>query len=572
MEYFHRVGWTLQAARGCCLIMTVAIVLAVLGTCTAFGWQLGRVRAAPLPQATPVRTLIPTDICVILDQSDSNWTFGGIGSDPHLLRMAATRLLALRLGTESTWQTRLSLVYFGTEARLILPLAPLGQTEVQRRLDTLDPPPRMGWTDVRRAVELAETELYHSPRADPTTRKVILLITDGRPETPYLGQPDRLNRYLDDLEAQVDRLTQAGTQVYTILLRNAVTDADPVLERIYRPFWTRLVERGRSVRFYNVGAAEDLAPTVHDIAILLGAGISRSALVNMPVTPGMRVDVPVAAGWQQATFTIMRRPVTLPISLVRADGVPLTDDQPDVVHQRAPTSGLDVWRVERPMVGNWSFHADGEGMLTIWLDYVPLPPTPTASPQSATATPSPAPQPSVSPTPAIPMIPPSISLPLETPIPDAPVPSTTVSPLPGGLWVLPGLGLGAIALWWWRRRQPIVWDGVMRLLGGPNGSHRQTWRLAGRRNERLSIGGPSAGAIVLPGIAPGFTLAWLTRRPDGETWVKQGAAQLLRVNGVTVVAEMRLTGWDTLELDGWTVRYENLRERASQQRRTKRTA
>lgn len=48
----------------------------------------------------------------------------------------------------------------------------------------------------------------------------------------------------------------------------------------------------------------------------------------------------------------------------------------------------------------------------------------------------------------------------------------------------------------------------------------------------------------------------------GETWLVVKDGSEVHLNGTAVRGERRLNGADTIEVGGWKLRYENLRERA----------
>lgn len=583
----------MSLVRGCCLPMVV-MLLVFLGACVALGWSIGRAAAArpepaPTPEIMPASARPALDVCLVIDQSDSLWTLGGTGSDPNGLRMAAVRLFAARLAAETEWRVRLAIVYFGSEARLVVPLGALDEGPTRAQVAALGSPPRMGWTDIVAAVNLAEAELYGSPRADPATRKAVVVFTDGRPETAELGKPEDLSRYLAKLEERVNGLTHQGAAVFTVLLRNAVTDADPVLRTVYRPFWVGLAERGASVRFYDVRAAEDLATTYHDIAVLLGNGDSQGAVVNQAVADEARVPITLPPGWRRATFVVSRSSPQLGVSLVRPDGQPLTVDAPGISYSRSDGPGfVEVWAVEQPPAGVWAVRAQGRGTVTVWLDYVLLPASPTPVPTAD------GPRPTV-----VPTLTPSASLRASPrpPLPEgenessASLTVTGVAPVgvqPGatpagqergrqggpGLGWLALVGLGAGVVGWvvvYRRRlDGRGWvDGRLRLMAGPPGMGTgQVWNLGELRRRTIRLGrDPGCEVVLSAEVTEPPVSARIEHRGNGagpgETWlVKLAEAGQVRVNRSPVRGEVRLTGWDVIEVGEWTLRYENLRERA----------
>ena len=570
--------------RSCCLLLVIVTLLLVLGACLGIGWGLGHAAAdaalAPAMQPPTPPQAQPLDAGLIIDQSDSLWTMGGTGSDPQQLRMTAARLFAARLGVEPGWKARLALVYFGTEARLVMPLSELANSETQQSLTNLGEPPRMGWTDIRLAVDMAEAELYTSSRADSARRKVVVIFTDGRPDTASLGKPDALPAYLDDLEARLHRLTQRGAVVFTVLLRNTATDADPLLQQVYRPFWVRLAEHGGSVRFYDVTTPEDLIQTYADIAMLVGAGASRGTVVSESVSADSRVPMLVSGGWRKATMVVRRSQPEMRVTIARPDGRVLRPDDPDVSRQGSERDGIEVWAVDHPTPGEWQVNTQGRGSVTVRLDYEPLPPTATPAP-TATATVTTTPSPTVSatstPTPTLT----ASSTPTPTALAVAPATSEGAASSgdgngrAGGQWGRVGLGLVALAfvigpaIWYTARQRTLrpVLDGNLRVLAAPASlMSGQVWDLTQYRQAGIVIGSGPGAQVILSRDAADLPSVRLERRAEagrtGGSWlvVKEGGE--VHLNGTLMRGERRLNGWDTIEVGGWKLRYENVRERA----------
>jgi len=584
-DLIRLAGCPFALLRGCLLLIVWIIVLIVLGSCLALGWELGRVSADTLsepgatPTATPTAPVAPPtalDVGLIIDQSDSLWMMGGVGSDPQQLRMAAARMFAARLAVEPQWQARLGLVYFGTEAKLVLPLSSIDQPDTQQKINALTAT-KMGWTDIIAAVETAERELLASERTDPAHRKVLVIFTDGRPDTPQLGPPDALGAYLSDLEARITRLTQRGVLVFTVLLNNSATAGDPLLQRVYRPFWVQLAERGGSVRFYDVASPEDLVQTYADIAMLLGTGASRGVVVNETVGPQGRATVQVAPGWRRAAFLVTRSRLEMQVTINRPNGRALVDSEPGIGHRVSDRDGFDVWTVETPTPGEWVVETRGEGIVTVRLDYEALPPTVTpAFMVTRTITPSPPPTDTPSPT-ATATVAVVAALPAQpTPLPELPDP-----PGQGGRWLwllLPAALLIAGSGLYLRRRSsrrpPAVQGALRQMSATAESGGGQTWNLTSFGRAALTVGDISGSDIRLTTngtTGTGFRIERRAgQRADGETWlVVQSSGVPVRVNGTLVAKERRLSGWDTIAIGAWQGRYENLSERAEAERATR---
>lgn len=395
-----------RSARGCCLLLILLALLLALGACVAFGWGLARLTEAADRPAL--------DVLLVLDQSGSLWELGGVGTDPQGLRMEAARLFAAALGVDGELPAyRLGVVYFGTEARLVAPLTEIspgadGRSAVLALL--AEEPRPMGWTDVNAALALAWQELLTGERSRPDTAKALVLFTDGRPQTADLVAADAWQAYTDALRRQVQALAEEGVEVHTVLLVNPANDADPLLREVYRPLWIGLAEQTRGVYFHEVRSAADLPLVYHAILAGLQRTTSRGPVVQEEVVSTLEAVVEVGAGWESTTFVVHTTGADLQVTLEQPNGRRLHPDLPGVRHSRLLEGRYETWTVQRPMPGRWRLRAVGQGIVTVWLDYRPLPPTatatatprPTASPTptpsaSPTATPSPTPSPTATP-------------------------------------------------------------------------------------------------------------------------------------------------------------------------------
>lgn len=371
-----------QRLRGCCLAIVLIALLFILATCVGVGWGIGRVTAASDNGGL--------DVILIIDQSNSLWELGGIGSDPQMLRMEGAHLFATYLGVDSQDRNyRLGLIFFGTHPMLLVPLTSLTDAaERQVLLSTLSQQPEpMGWTDINAALSLAYQELFESERADPTHATAIVIFTDGRPQTEEQDSPTAEDAYLSDLRSWITRFTNRSTAVFTVLLGNTATDADPQIRDIYRPLWMSLAGSGTGVRFYDARSSQDLAAIYHDVVVQLHQSRSQGAILNQMVEGATQIRVEIPTGWRWANFVIHKSDPTLKVSILRPDGSLLQVGDPDLQYagERGQTSH-EVWSVDRPPGGEWMVQTQGQGMVTIWLDYQLLPATPTPLP---TASPTP---------------------------------------------------------------------------------------------------------------------------------------------------------------------------------------
>lgn len=555
-----------HSSRGCCLFMAILLLLIVLGSCAVLGFGLAR-----LTEAAGATGL---DVMLIVDQSGSLWELGGIGTDPAMMRMEAARLLSTYLGVDGPLPDyRLGVVYFGTTPELVMPLTSLTKDHGGREavLAALGQPPElMGWTDVNAALALAYQELYQGERAVPDHAKAVVLFTDGRPQTAANSTPASDDAYLADLRQWVRRFSAEGATLATVLLVNPVTDHDSQMTAVYRPLWRDLAASGASVRFYDVQAGEDLLDVYHDLAVQLQRGETQGAILDDIVDGQAQATITIPPGWRQATLVMRRSNPALSVLILRPNGRPVQAADPDI-RRRGDGRQIEIWSIDRPEPGQWSLQIDGQGALTAWLDYRPLPPTPTptiAPSPSATSSPS---QTTTIPVPvrasavvtALPA--PTISAPLLTASVDETEPTTAAPP-----WgwiafavvaVVTGGSLGLVLL----RRQSPALEGKLRMVQAPEGEPAgRSWDFGQSRRSKVIVGTSRENDIMLardPELLPRTAIIRAERGADGETipvLSDLSGRQLAQVKGQPAGSRQMLQDGALIQIGAYQLRYENL--------------
>ena len=380
------VSWLKRICRSCLIALLLLLLIGLL-SCAALGWGIRKAFGAGPPT---------TDVLLLIDQSQSLWELGGVGSDPEMRRMEAAQLLIHYLGVDDlSHRYRLGVVFFGTQARPVVPLTFLEGAARKEMGRAIQDPEPMGWTDINAALELAQ-EMLPAGRDAHDARPVIILMTDGKPQTEAMKDSPQVKReYLTRLEGLVKGLAGRGVTVHAVLLRNAATDADPDIQRLYRPLWTRLAQSSPLIHFHEVGATDDLLGLYHRIAAHLQGVQREEALARKAVSGHLRRDIEVEPSLARVTFLIRKSDPALRVRLFRPDGTPVKQEDPDVRHIERGRR-FEVWSLERPMPGGWTLQAEGQGQVSVWKTARPLPPTPTPLP---TSTPTPTATPTVTPTP-----------------------------------------------------------------------------------------------------------------------------------------------------------------------------
>lgn len=576
-EDLHRL-W--RSTRGCCLAIVILALLVILGLCVFLGWGVANIRNAEAADQTGM------DVMLVIDQSGSLWDLGGIGADPDMLRMEGAQLVASYLGIDGLGADyRLGVVYFGTQPRLVAPLTSLVNPPVGRQqvLDVLtQTPDPMGWTDVNSALALAYQELYQSERTEAGRESAVIFFSDGRPQTEALGTPDSGDPYLAQLRAWVERFAERDAAFYTVLLRNVVTETDPFLTHVYRPLWQELARSSHgNVAFYEVSASQDLPAIYHDLVVQLHQSQNNAAMVERDVVERLVLPVDVPDGWAWASFVVRKSDPGVAVSLRQPDGRTLSAETSGTQIKDGP-GGIhyEIWSVDRPRSGQWTLEAQGEGLITVWLDYRVLPATATPT---ATATSSPTMTPTDTSTPT--------ATPTGTPTPTAtrtatpsPTVTATATILPviasvtidegptqrSSSWplILGGLGLvilAGIGSWaWWSSRQPRV-QGTLRLIQAPPGEPAgRSWNLGTLNKTAISIGSQPRSDVVLAHDSQLMPRTALIRarvkdgREDAPLLIDLAGAGHARVQGQLVGKQYSLHDGDLLQVGAYVLRYENL--------------
>ncbi len=410
----NRSLWWRRIWRGCGIALILLLLLSCL-SCLLLGVLVGRVNATGADAGLKVM--------LVVDNSNSMFDKGGIGSDPHLQRVEAAQMFINYLGVDgSRGSHRLGVIFFGGEAELVVPLTPLADQARRAEMASLiGDPQRMEWTDPVAALALARDVLPAEKGDD--SQPVVVLLTDGKPERG--GDPTDVRRQavIEELERMGQDYADDGIRLFVILLSNEATDADQEIKTVYVPLWRELTRVTRG-RFYPVRQANDLIAVYHDILVVLSDVRTAGAVIEAEIEDETQVEVmTIEPNLARATFVVrVSRPgasaglpsdalpsaslgagsTGITVTIHRPNGRPLRPGDGDVQH--AAHGSTAIWAITRPRSGDWTVVMTSQGTVTVWKDYVPAPSTPTpTSTATPTATPSPTPVPTAtpSPTPAV---------------------------------------------------------------------------------------------------------------------------------------------------------------------------
>ncbi|MCP4425337.1 MAG: VWA domain-containing protein [Chloroflexi bacterium] len=270
--------------------------------CGALVWLIKPPTAAADDGAEPLA------VWLLIDNSNSMYEKGGVGSDPELLRLDAARLFLSYLGVdERDVVHRAGIIFFGTGADTAVPLTSLTNDNQRTQLFAqIADPPRMGWTDHLAGLQLAREKIEDG---GGNGRPAIILLTDGRPEWPELSSATAQNDYQDALRTQGEALAADNVPLFIILLANETSTNDAAIANIWQPLWQEMSQAVPPGRFFVAQTAHDLLPIYHEIVVALTGEQTAGAVLE--------TDAPVSG--VKSTFTVQPNLAQLTLVISKAD-------------------------------------------------------------------------------------------------------------------------------------------------------------------------------------------------------------------------------------------------------------
>ncbi len=150
---------------------------------------------------------------LVIDSSESM-----SNNDPNKVRIeAAKRTIDLLSDSD-----QVCVVQFSDEANVLLPLRQVGGESSRDEIySTINDIGNKGYTDLKGGLEKAQIELS---KADPGKKKMVLLLSDGMPDLPYLTQDSKLMAdYMAELDQDIGTFKNMGLGVHCIALGKAET-------------------------------------------------------------------------------------------------------------------------------------------------------------------------------------------------------------------------------------------------------------------------------------------------------------------------------------------------------------
>ncbi|HWI64227.1 MAG TPA: vWA domain-containing protein, partial [Symbiobacteriaceae bacterium] len=238
-------------------------------------------------------------------------------------------------------QDRVAIVAFDSDARVLLPLSPVGDGSAARKALGAMGRPVGQWTDIKAALSAALGQLDLSPEFRPPA---VLLFTDGKPETQPDGVPAG---YAAELAQTVSRLAGRSVPVFTVGLGNA-------------DFATLgQIATGTRAEPFTAASPQQAAQIFSDIL---------SRVKERRVTLSFTEDLAPGVAGPVHTFTVPPYTRLLTLSGVASGGVKLKGQVPGGgALEAAPgarvSSGANytVLTVPNPTPGTWSVQLEGSG-------------------------------------------------------------------------------------------------------------------------------------------------------------------------------------------------------------------
>jgi len=351
--------------RNCCLLLLAGILLLIL-LCVALFILIYQAQA----QGTG---MLPLDVLLLIDHSNSMWDKGGVGSDPDLLRVQAANLFIAYLGVDTARSgSRLGVIHFGGSSELVVPPTPLDSAEGRQAIrDTITNPQRMDWTDPLEALQLAYETLFPRGQRDPVRQPVVILLTDGKPEVLPKPSPKEQAAYVADLRALVDRFHEQECPIFTIALSNEATDADPEMQTVYRNLWQEIAARTPPAEYHEARTADDLPRVYHAVVAGLSGAEADVPVIETTVDGRAMETIAMESGLAQVRLVVLRSDPALEMRLLRPGGAPARLDDPDVRHTGEPgITHEEVWAITNPRSGRWTLELQGHGAVVVWQDSI----------------------------------------------------------------------------------------------------------------------------------------------------------------------------------------------------------
>ncbi|MCL5999653.1 MAG: VWA domain-containing protein [Chloroflexi bacterium] len=324
---------------------------------------------------SPVTSQTPTgisglDIVLVIDESGSMWE----GNDPQIKgddgqvtnpgwRIVGANLLAEWLGVDQSGaQHQLSVIMFGTDAKIVWPLQPIQDTSAQEGFHQAlsDAHTYLGATDILEVLRLAKGELDKG-RTDPNVKRIVIFLSDGKCEPKPVTTRAETEQCNQDIRELVQReFVQAGYPIFTIALTSDAFKQDPD-NTIYKNVWQEMAVVTSGEYFEPVKAERELLDAyVSILQRLFGLAIQNPP---PPVDAPTELTFDVPDNLLQVAFAIIKYQLGIQTIITRPDGTVVQPGDSGVQYFGSPLT--DSYGISRPTPGKWTVKLTGRGKVSV---------------------------------------------------------------------------------------------------------------------------------------------------------------------------------------------------------------
>ena len=344
--------------------------LTLTAAVTALAVSTSMAGAPVAAQAQPEPAL---NVVLIVDQSGSMWA----RNDPQTTaadgsvrnpgwRIIASNLVAEWLATDPSDTTiRLSVIMFGTDAKVIFPLQDVRSADAQAAVQKAiaENNEYAGATDILEALQLARAELDKGDAEEKgDTRRAVIFLSDGVCEPkPQSSAQERqaCEKGIREM-VQQDFGREANDPIYTIALTaDAFRQSQSNL--IYKNLWQEIALTTGG-EYYEPSRAEgELLPAM--VSILQRMLSLPNQEVPQPAQSPVEIKQDVPAGLLQVGFTAVKYEPGIEMTVIQPDGSVVAPDASTVRH--AKSAQTESYRISQPAAGSWTIKFSGNGKVIL---------------------------------------------------------------------------------------------------------------------------------------------------------------------------------------------------------------
>jgi len=276
-------------------------------------------------------------------------------TDPDALRLDAAELLVASLASDVFPRaTRMSYIVFTTTVEILQPLSSVEDPQARKALiERLRKPRTIGDTNIVGTLRTAYGLLFPGGKSASTNIPALVLLTDGDPRG---AGPDNDEA---GIRKAVRDLTDRGTIIFAVMLRNPDPTHEPALVSVWRRIWKSMADTNSNVRYLEAQRATELEGIYNKI---------RARLVNEGARPGDRMTydpkdfdaaVKMPPSLLQAHLLVSKPRLAKRLDIVAPDGTSFSVlAQRDKRNEVLVTDLYHRYRIYKPLGGNWKIVTD----------------------------------------------------------------------------------------------------------------------------------------------------------------------------------------------------------------------